>query len=95
MRLSIFVAMVVPSTFRGEYTETEAATDTIALMDRLRWDRIHLVGFSMTGTVVERLAKDVPQRLKSVVAITAVSAAGFKMAEELRQLAIRSITNDD
>jgi len=80
---------------RGEYTETEAATDTLALMDHLGWNRIHLVGFSMTGMVVERLAIDVPERVKSVVAITAVSAAGFKMDEELRQLAIQSITNDD
>jgi 3-oxoadipate enol-lactonase len=80
---------------RGEYTETEAATDTLALMDHLGWDRIHLVGFSMTGMVVERLAIDVPQRIKSVVAIAAVSAAGFKMEIELRRLAIESITNDD
>jgi 3-oxoadipate enol-lactonase len=80
---------------RGEYTEAEAAADTRILINRLGWDRVHLVGFSMTGMVVERLAIDVPERIKSVVAIAAVSAAGFKMAKELRQLAIDSITNDD
>ncbi len=79
---------------QGEYTETEAVTDTRTLTDHLGWDRIHLVGFSMFGMVVERLAIDLPERIKSVVAIKAVSAAGFKMAEELRQLAIQSITND-
>jgi 3-oxoadipate enol-lactonase len=79
----------------GEYTETEAAADTRELMNQLGWARVHLVGFSMTGMVVERLAIDVPERIKSVVAIAAVSAAGFKMAEELRQLAIDSITNDE
>ncbi len=80
---------------RGEYTETEAAGDTLALAEHLGWDRFHLVGFSMTGMVVERLAIDVPERIRSVVAIGAVSAAGFKMTEELRQLAILSITDDE
>jgi 3-oxoadipate enol-lactonase len=79
----------------GKYTETEAAADTLALMDHLGWERVHLVGFSMTGVVVERLAIDVPERIKSVVAISAVSAAKFKMPEELRQLAIDSITDDE
>ena len=79
----------------GEYNETEAAADTLELIDYLRWDRIHLVGFSMTGMVVERLAIDVPERIKSVVAIAAVSAAGFKMPDELRQKAIDSITDDE
>ncbi len=78
----------------GEYNETEAAADTLKLIAYLGWDRIHLVGFSMTGMVVERLAIDVPERIKSVVAIAAVSAAGFKMPDELRQKAIVSITDE-
>ena len=79
----------------GEYNETEAAADTLELIDHLGWNRVHLVGFSMTGMVVERLAIDVPERIKSVVAIAAVSAAGFNMPEELRQKAIDSITDDE
>lgn len=79
----------------GEYNETEAAADTLELIDYLGWERVHLVGFSMTGMVVERLAIDVPDRIKSVVAIGAVSAAGFKMPEELRQKCIDSITDDE
>ncbi len=46
----------------GEYNETEAAADTLELIDHLSWNRVHLVGFSMTGMVVERLAIDVPER---------------------------------
>ncbi len=79
----------------GEYNENEAAADTIELIDYLGWNRVHLVGFSMTGMVVERLAIDVPERIKSVVAIAAVSAAGFKMPEGLRQKAIDSITDNE
>jgi len=79
----------------GKYNEVEAAADTLALIDHLGWDRIHLVGFSMTGMVVERLAIDVPKRIKSIVAIAAVSAAGFKMPDELRQKASDSITDEE
>ena len=69
----------------GDYNENEAAADTLDLADHLGWDRFHLVGFSMTGMVVERLAIDAPDRIKSVVAIGPVSAAGIKMSEAERQ----------
>lgn len=78
----------------GDYDEVEAATDTLELAAHLGWDRFHLVGFSMTGMVAERLAIDVPDRIKSVVAVCAVSAAGFKMPRDLRQKCIDSITDD-
>ena len=53
-------------------------TDTAALANHLGWKKFHLAGFSMTGMVVERLAVDVPERIKSVVAVGPVSAAGIK-----------------
>ena len=73
----------------------EGAADTLALADRLGYDKFHLVGFSMTGMVVERLAIDAPERIKSVVAIGPVSAAGIKMSEAERQFFVDVITNDD
>lgn len=78
----------------GQYDEQEAAADTLELVDHLGWRRFHLVGFSMTGMVVERLAIDVPERIKSVVAVCAVSAAGFEMADGLRGQCLDSITDD-
>ena len=78
----------------GEYNENEAAADSLALADHLGWDRFHLVGFSMTGMVVERLAIDAPERIKSVVAIGPVSAAGIKMTDDERQFFADSITDD-
>jgi 3-oxoadipate enol-lactonase len=79
---------------KGRYDEKESAADTLQLVNHLGWSRFHLVGFSMTGMVVERLVIDVPERVKSVVAVCAVSAAGFKMPDELRQQCIDSITDD-
>ena len=79
---------------KGKCNETEVASDTRRLMDHLGWDRVHLVGFSMTGMVVERLAIDIPERLKSVIAIGAVSAAGFKIPQELREKLKESIADD-
>lgn len=71
---------------KGKYDEQEAASDTVALADHLGWHKFHLVGFSMTGMVVERLAVDVPERISSVVAIGPVSAAGIKMSDAERQV---------
>ena len=44
---------------------------------------------------VERLAVDVPDRIKSVVAVGPVSAAGIKMSEADRQFFVDVITDDD
>ncbi len=79
---------------KGEYSEKEAAADTVALADHLGWKKFHLVGFSMTGMVVERLAVDVPGRIKSVVAIGPVSAAGIKMSDAERRFFVDVITDD-
>jgi pimeloyl-ACP methyl ester carboxylesterase len=79
----------------GEYNENEASADTLALADHLGFDRFHLVGYSMTGMVVERLAIDAPDRIKSIVAIGPVSAAGVKLNDEGRQFFIDVITEDD
>jgi len=80
---------------KGNYDEREAASDTVELADHLGWHKFHLVGFSMTGMVVERLAIDVPSRIKSVVAVGPVSAAGIKMSDAERQFYVDVITDDE
>lgn len=80
---------------KGEYNELEAAADIVKLADHLGWSRFHLVGFSMTGMVVERLAIDVPDRVKSVVAVGPVSAAGVRLSADERQFFIDVITDDN
>lgn len=65
----------------GLYTAAEAAADILRLADVLGWDRFHVVGHSMSGMVVQRLALDdhasAAPRVRSVVAVTPVSAAGY------------------
>jgi pimeloyl-ACP methyl ester carboxylesterase len=59
----------------------EVAGDAFRLADRLGWARFHVVGHSMTGMAVQRMAVDDwtsgAKRLKSVVAITPVTADGY------------------
>lgn len=79
----------------GEHTAKEAAQDAIALADHLRWKRFHLVGYSMTGMVVERISIDATERVKSVVAIGPVSASGVPLSDEERAWFLSTIHNDD
>ncbi len=69
----------------GEYTVEEVAGDAFRLADELGWKRFHVVGHSMNGMVVQRMAIDDwvsgAKRLKSVVAITPVTADGYPADE--------------
>lgn len=60
----------------GECTADEAAGDAIAVADRLGWERFSVVGHSMSGLVVQRMAQLVPDRIRRVVAITPVPPMG-------------------
>jgi pimeloyl-ACP methyl ester carboxylesterase len=72
----------------GAYTAQEAGDDVFRIADALGWSRFHVVGHSMTGLVVQRMAlddwKSGRRRLKSVVAITPVGAAGVKVDADSR-----------
>ncbi len=63
--------------FAGDYSLKEAASDVIALADRLGWKAFSLVGHSMTGLVVQRIAQLVEERILRMVAITPVPPAGL------------------
>lgn len=81
----------------GTYTVDEIAADSLALANKLGWDRFHVVGHSMTGMAVQRLAIDDwmrgTKRLKSVVAITPVSADGYPATPEDREFLWSAIHN--
>lgn len=66
----------------GEYTAQEAARDTVAVADELGWEAFHIVGHSMTGMVVQRVAANVPDRVTSLVATTPVGARGMNVDDE-------------
>jgi pimeloyl-ACP methyl ester carboxylesterase len=65
----------------GDYTVGRVAADAFHLADTLGWRGFHVVGHSMTGMVVQRMAVDDwtsgAKRLTSVVAITPVTADGY------------------
>lgn len=69
----------------GEFSVGEVATDVFRLADHLGWSQFHVVGHSMTGMVVQRMAlhdhSATEPRLKSVVAITPVAADGYPADE--------------
>lgn len=79
----------------GKHTAKEAAGDAIALADHLGWKRFHIVGYSMTGMVVQRIAIDAKDRIKSAVAIGPVSAAGVPLNDEERVFFLNTLHNDD
>lgn len=51
----------------GEYRIADFAADTVALMDALGLDRVHLVGSSMGGAIAQELALAHPARVRSLV----------------------------
>ena len=65
----------------GDYTAVEISADAFALADSLDWPRFHVVGHSMTGMAVQRMAladaTASSNRLASIVAITPVAANGY------------------
>lgn len=79
----------------GAYNAQEAADDAFALADHLNWDRFHIVGFSMTGMVVERMVVDRPQRIRSEIAVGPVSAAAVPMAKQDKEFFLSTLQSDD
>lgn len=68
---------------RGAYSVEEASSDAIKLIDSLAWSEFHLIGHSMSGMIVQKIAVDNPSRVKSMVAITPVPASGSPAPKEM------------
>lgn len=84
---------------KGSYTVEEVAGDVLRLADSLGWGRFHVVGHSMNGMTVQRMAVDDwttgRKRLKSVVVITPVTADGYPADAETKQFLWSAIHNRD
>jgi pimeloyl-ACP methyl ester carboxylesterase len=61
----------------GSYSVAEIAADAVNLADELGWATFSLVGHSMGGIVVERVATDVPERVERIAGISPVPASGI------------------
>lgn len=81
---------------KGAYTVEEASGDVLKLINFLGWDKFHLVGHSMSGMIVQKIAVDNPARVKSIVAITPVPASGSPVPKEMRDFfESAALDNDD
>ncbi|WP_323118663.1 alpha/beta fold hydrolase [Burkholderia alba] len=60
----------------GAFTIDEIAADALALADALDWPRFSLIGHSMGGLAIERVAALAPARVRALVAITPVPCGG-------------------
>lgn len=79
----------------GKYSVEEASSDAIKLIDSLSWDKFHLIGHSMSGMIVQKIAVENPSRVKSVVAITPVPACGSPGPKEMMDFFESAALNND
>ena len=80
---------------RGEYTVGEISKDCIAVANSLGWERFHVLGHSMTAMAAQRIAADVPARIKSAIAVCPMSAAGSPAPDEALKFFETTTTDDD
>jgi pimeloyl-ACP methyl ester carboxylesterase len=79
----------------GEYSVKEISRDCLRLADRLKWQRFHLIGHSMTGMATQRIAIDAPSRIKSAIAVCPTSAAGSPANDEALAFFASTTKNDE
>lgn len=68
---------------QGTFSAEEASSDVIKLADFLGWNEFHLIGHSMSGMIVQKIAVDNPSRVKSIIAITPIPACGTPGPKEI------------
>jgi len=81
----------------GNYTMNEIAKDAISLINNLEWDVFHLIGHSMGGMAMQRVALDIEDkgRIKSMVGIDPVPACGAQLEGEFWELFEGAINNSE
>lgn len=68
---------------RGAYTADEAASDALALADRLGWERLAAVGHSMSGLIVQALLALAPGRVTRLACVTPAGPAGLAIPDDV------------
>jgi pimeloyl-ACP methyl ester carboxylesterase len=70
----------------GEHTIAEMAADAVAAADALDWSSFAVLGHSMGGSVMQRVALDAGDRVSGLVGISPVPATGVPFDERSWQL---------
>ena len=79
----------------GRHTAVEAAADLIEVADALGWNEFNVVGHSMSGMIAQRVCVEAPKRVRSLVAITPVTAAGMPMDAQTKGVFTAAATQDE
>lgn len=66
----------------GEHTMQEIASDALELADHLGWQQFHMIGHSMGGMAMMRVATDASDRVKSGVALAPVPPSGVPLDDD-------------
>lgn len=77
----------------GEFSFVGTAGDVWRAVDALGWSRVTLIGHSMGGMAMQRVALAHPGRVEAMVGIAPVSAAGSGL-DETRRAMFASAVND-
>lgn len=67
---------------KGTYSIAEAAADVLTAADELGAERFSLLGHSMGGSVMQRVYADAPERVRALVGVSPVPAAGVPFDEQ-------------
>lgn len=70
----------------GEYTIDEIAADTLALADALGFHTFSLVGHSMGGMAIEKIAACAPERVRALIPLAPVPCGGIAFDPDKRAL---------
>ncbi|WP_418955364.1 alpha/beta fold hydrolase [Streptomyces tritici] len=70
----------------GAYTMEEVAEDALAVADHLGWDEFSVLGHSMGGKAAQWMLLRAPGRIRSLIGVAPVPAAGFPFDEQSWEL---------
>ncbi len=79
----------------GEFSIEEIAKDVIDLTREQGWDRFHIIGHSMAGMVLQKIALLEKKLLISAVAVTPVPASGLALDADTIAFFKKSAGDDD
>ncbi len=79
----------------GDYSIDEIAKDVLDLVQKLGWDKFHIIGHSMGGMVMQKVACLNEDLLISCIAVTPVPASGLPLDADTAAFFKQSAEDDD